>query len=174
MNEKIRIFFDMDGVLANFDLGLVELCELHVPDQGFLSKEENDILWKKIREVGHYYLKLEPIEGSIKMIEDTFDLLNGNVEILTGVPNPRNGILEASQDKIEWAKKYISKDIKVNTVLRKDKINFCKSKYDILVDDFYDNIKEWKNAGGTGIVFKNTVQAIAEIKMTIDSLNKNI
>lgn len=174
MNEKIHIYFDMDGVLANFDLGLVELCGLHATDQSFTSKEENDILRKKVKEVGHYYLKLEPIDGSIKLLEDTFDLLNGKVEILTGVPKPEEGIVEASDDKKEWVKKYISRDIKVNTVLRKEKINFCKSKYDILVDDYYKNVKEWKDAGGTGIIFKNTKQAIAEIKMVIESLNKNL
>ena len=55
------------------------------------------------------------------------------------------------------------------------KINFKKarnkhlikpelSKYDILVDDRASTIDNWNNAGGTGILYKNSSQVISDLK----------
>ena len=64
--------------------------------------------------------------------------------------------------------KYLSKDIVVNTVLRKEKVNYVKGSGSILIDDFSKNIKEWRDEGGTGILFSTPEETERElVKMGI-------
>ena len=40
-----KIYFDMDGVLADFDRGVEELCGVPCPEQGkSRSQEEDDLM----------------------------------------------------------------------------------------------------------------------------------
>ena len=72
----------------------------------------------------------------------------------------------AAEDKIDWVKRLISEDIKVNTCYRAEKINFCTGEDCILIDDFFMNVDEWEAAGGTGILYKdiNEVRKILKDK----------
>ena len=68
-----KIFFDMDGVLADFDRGIEELCHLTPQDvNGKRDSQRDDEMWHKIKEVGHFYDKLEMIPGAKEM----FDQIN--------------------------------------------------------------------------------------------------
>ena len=71
---KVRkIYFDLDGVLADFDRGVHELCGMdafsHEDDPSYNFDEE---MWKKIKEVGHFYDKLELMEGSLQLFRDLY------------------------------------------------------------------------------------------------------
>ena len=50
-----KIYFDMDGVLADFDKGIRQLCHLENIDQGKRTEEEDILLWKKVKEIPHFY-----------------------------------------------------------------------------------------------------------------------
>lgn len=76
-------------------------------------------------------------------------------EILSGIPNPKRGILTAGEDKISWAHRILSPDLKVNIVLREEKPQCCTGKDCILIDDLEKNISAWEEMGGTGILFKS-------------------
>ena len=39
--------------------------------------------------------------------------------------------------------------------MREEKIDHCKGKTSVLIDDLPSNIKDWESHGGTGILFKN-------------------
>lgn len=88
----------------------------------------------------------------------------GKCEILTGVPKPRRGIITAGDDKINWVRRLLSEDIKVNIVWREDKPDYCTDKGCILLDDYELNIKEWEKCGGTGIHFVDANSALEIIK----------
>ena len=50
------IYFDMDGVLADFDRGVAELCDMRRLQPGEVRTDEEDArMWEKIREAGHFY-----------------------------------------------------------------------------------------------------------------------
>ena len=106
-----KIYFDMDGGLADFDRGVRDLCGMEPQSQ------------------------------------------NGDrCEILTGIPKPRRGILTAGEDKINWVRRVLSENVTVNIVYREEKPQYCKGRMDILIDDAAENIRQWEEIGGTGIL----------------------
>ena len=54
-----KIYFDMDGVVADFDRGVLELCHMFPLEQEISTPEENDRLYEKMREVDHFYGNLK-------------------------------------------------------------------------------------------------------------------
>ena len=147
-----KIYFDMDGVLADFDGGVTRLCGLKPLVQGkHRSKEEGNLMWEKIREVEHFYDRLEPMPGAVDLFNEIYGKYGDKCEILTGIPKPKRGILTAGEDKIAWAHRILSPTLKVNIVYREEKKNFCIGKDSILIDDLKSNIDDWVSYGGTGI-----------------------
>lgn len=159
---KIKtIYFDMDGVLADFDRGIKELCGLEPLDQAKKTEADDDAMWEAVRKVGHFYDKLEPMPGAMELFRTLNDKYD--VEILSGIPKPRRGILTAGEDKISWAHRLLNPDMKVNIVFREEKKNYVTGPDCILIDDLEKNIKEWTECGGTGIRFTSAAQALEEI-----------
>ncbi|MBQ0070400.1 MAG: hypothetical protein KBS81_00850 [Spirochaetales bacterium] len=150
-----RIYFDMDGVLANFQGGLQTLCGLEPMEQGKKTREDDDRMFAAMREYDHFYALLEPLEGAVELFHAVYDKYGDRCEILTGIPKPWRGIVHAAEDKTEWAHRLFSPDVKANAVLRKDKILFVKGKGSVLIDDYAVNIREWEANGGTGILHRN-------------------
>ena len=164
--EVKKIFFDMDGVLADFDRGIIELCKLEPMPQNLKPRnEEKEIeMWGKVKEVGHFYDKLEPIPGAKEMFDAVYSRYGEKCEILTGIPKPWREIVTAAEDKVNWMRRLFSETVKINTVLRAEKKNFCTGKDCILIDDYVKNTKEWTEIGGTAILFTNAEEAIKVMK----------
>ena len=160
-----KIYFDMDGVLADFDRGVKELCNMDpLPQSEDQPVGYDDELWSKVREAGHFYDKLEIIPGSKELFDYVYNKYGDKCEILTGVPKPRRGITTAGDDKISWVRRLLSKNIKVNIVWREDKPDYCTGKDCILIDDYELNIREWENCGGTGLLFSDAFDVLDRIK----------
>ena len=162
-----KIYFDMDGVLADFDRGVNEICHLEPMEQSRRNPEQYDVLWKAVREAGHFYDMLEPIPGGIEMFMSVWEKYGERCEILSGIPKPGRNVITAEDDKRNWVKRYLPESLKVNIVQREEKKNFAKGKGCILIDDYAKNIKEWEEAGGTGIHHVSageTLKRLAEIE----------
>lgn len=133
-----RIFLDLDGTLAKFN----------VPNA--MQRFDN--------EVG-FFFRLKPYKG-IGIIDKM--ALKGNVYIISASPN-----LTADIDKMKWVKKYIP-NLPYNNIvicrLGENKANAIKRKLNIdidnecfLLDDYTKNLTEWEKAGGKGIKRITTV-----------------
>lgn len=162
--EIERIYFDMDGVLANFQGGLVKLCGIAPIDQAHKTREDDDRMFAAMREIDHFYSKLDPLEGAVELFHAVYDKYDDRCEILTGIPKLWRGIEHAAEDKTKWAHRIFSPDVKVNAVIRKEKILFVKGKGSVLIDDFVVNIKEWEREGGTGILHRNPEATLRRLK----------
>jgi len=148
------IYFDMDCVLADFEQGVRELCGMDPPRWGAPDKDElDDIMFGRISGIPNFYYRLKPIDGTVEILNELVSRYGKRVEILTGVPKPHRNVPTASEDKVAWVRDYISEDIAVHTVLRREKMNFAKGPGSVLIDDMQMNIDEWTSAGGTGILF---------------------
>ena len=160
-----RIFIDMDGVLADFDGGVEALCHIKpIPQDGVRPDDYDDKLWAAVKQIPHFYDVLSPLPGAVEMFHLIYEQYKDRCEILTGIPKPVRGIETAAEDKIQWTRRLLSKDIKVNTVLAKEKQLLCQGPEDILIDDFSKNIKRWEDAGGTGVYHKSAEETIATLK----------
>ena len=159
-----KIYFDMDGVLADFDRGVVELAKTKPLNQLHASDEEDKILWDAIRNVDHFYDKLELMDNAKLLFDLVYNKYKDKCEILTGIPKPHKNISNAGEDKTIWTHRILSKDIVVNIVYKEQKKDFCTGPDCILIDDLETNINEWKKLGGTGILYHSAIETIEELK----------
>ena len=148
-----KIYFDMDGVLADFDRGVRELCGMEAFDQGGRTPAEDDIMWDAIRKVDHFYDRLELMPGAKEMFDAVYGVYGDRCEILTGIPKPKRGIIGAGEDKV-----------KVNICYRAEKILKCTGPETVLIDDLEKNILEWRAEDGTGILHRTAEETMKELK----------
>ena len=157
-----KIYFDLDGVLADFDRGVEELCGLPR-----LNQEIEDIrelqMWDAIRQIPHFYDRLAPMPGAAEMFRQIYEAYGDRCEILTGVPKPSRGILTAEKDTVNWVRRELSPEIKINLVLKADKKDFCSGPDCILIDDFSRTIERWRTNGGTGIRFVSAEDTLRQL-----------
>lgn len=150
--EVKKIYFDMDGVLADFNRGVEEFCHMEAPSlSGPYNPEQDEEMWRRIKNVDRFYYKLHLMPEARELFDAVYEIYGDRCEILTGIPKPERGIETAGKDKEDWIHDFFRPDIKVNVVRRKDKIDFCTGKDCILIDDMEKNIREWTKEGGTGI-----------------------
>lgn len=127
-----RIFLDMDGTLAKFNV--------------------RNALTRFDKEKG-FFIKLGAYVG-IETINELATL--GNFYIISASPNE-----QADKDKLQWLNKWLPNLPKENITLCRlgeNKAEIIKNKYDIqidsncyLLDDYTRNLTEWESLGGKGI-----------------------
>ena len=145
---KRVIYCDMDGVVADF------------------NNEPNAV--ERFRVEKGFFFKLKPIEINVKAVKELARY--NEVYILTASPNPR-----ADKDKIKWLKKYMPFIAKENIIICRNgerKVDFMKSDYGILLDDYSVNLQEWTFKRGN-IGYKiSEAQTIADLVGTINLVNR--
>lgn len=168
INNRGRIinesFFDLDGVLANFNKGVEDLCGIPRLDQTTCSEEADTKMWNAVREVEHFYYKLELMPGAKELFDATSLMEGVTCEILTAIPKEKRGILNAGIDKTNWVHDKINQNVKVNICYKEEKMKKCTGKDCILIDDLLPNIQAWEEAGGTGILFTGSEAALDQIR----------
>lgn len=115
MNKK-RIYFDMDGVLVDFESGLKKLDDA--------VKEQYK---GRLDEIPGLFALMEPMPGATEVVK----LLARNYEVYILTTSPWNNPTAAS-DKIEWVKKYMDDVFHKRVIIthRKDLLDG-----DYLIDD---------------------------------------
>lgn len=164
MEQVKKIYFDMDGVLADFERGVKEMCGVIPPSQNSKDFETgaDDKMWDEISGIEHFYDKLELMPGAKEMFDAVYGRYGEKCEILTGIPKKKRNIKDAGNDKKKWVRRLLSEDIVVNIVFREDK--YCKGKNCILIDDMEQNIREWNDKGGTGILNVNAQSTMSRLR----------
>lgn len=160
----MKIFFDMDGVLANFAKGIRDFGGFDPEVQGESNEKLDDLVWDVVRRTDHFYDRLEPLPGAFELFRKVYAKYGDDCQILSAVPKPKRNIPTAGDDKRRWVARLLSPNVKVNIVLRKEKLNYCSDKNSILIDDYEKNIKEWQAQGGKGILFTSAEEVEAALK----------
>ena len=163
------IFVDLDGVLVDLWAGLEERLNKKIPfDNKKLFTEE---FYKFIEtltpaELTQFWVKLPPTA-------DCFRIWNAvkpyKALILTSVTNHQSSIY----GKEIWCKNNLNifSDRIYCSAKSTDKKNYA-SKNSILIDDFIDNVVEWREAGGIAIHHQDADDTIRQIKDYISKLWK--
>jgi hypothetical protein len=145
--SDIKIYVDLDGVLAHFDDGAEKLLGRHFKH----IKEE--VMWREIvNNSPEYWKNLLPCPGAIKLwsfLTEEF-YYNNQIKILTGLP--RSGFDKAKEGKLHWVKNNISEDVEVICTFSKDKYKYADGR-SILIDDRSSNCDEWYKAGGLQVLY---------------------
>jgi 5'(3')-deoxyribonucleotidase len=144
--NKIIIYCDMDGVLADFD---------KVPNAVARYKNEPN-----------FFYDLEPINENVNAIKQLIakDYL---VKILSKSPHEN-----ADNDKRKWLAKYLPEIKNKNIIFARpherkiDFVNELEKNFSLLLDDYEKNIQEWRSENGIAIKItkENTIDKQIAIK----------
>lgn len=115
MNKK-RLYFDMDGVLVDFNSGIAELSEE-------IKKEYKG----RLDEIPGIFSLMKPLPGAIEAVH----LLAKHYDVYILTTSPWNNPTAASE-KIEWVKKYMN-DIFHKRIIITHHKELCQGDY--LIDD---------------------------------------
>jgi 5'(3')-deoxyribonucleotidase len=150
ISTKNIIFCDLDGVLADFEQGVVNKLN-KIPDE--LAPRW---MWSVINKSNNFF---ETLPWMPKGKELWSQIEKYNPIILTGVPL---GSSTAATQKINWCRKELGPHIQVITCSTKDKHKYCL--YDsILIDDRTDNLNAWNDKCGKFILYhENNLDSIIE------------
>jgi|TARA_B110000285_G_scaffold109391_1_gene124158 hypothetical protein len=159
--EQSQIYFDMDGVLADFIGGVEKQTgkSFISPD---LTKDAKLELKAEIQDLGTFWHKLEWMPGAKGMWKHVKN--NRVPHILSAYAswdkNCRRG-------KTFWIGKNLGTPASnINLVRReeKQKLATANGVPNILIDDHIKNIKEWEAAGGIGIRHTSAAKTISQLK----------
>ena len=132
--NKMNIYVDMDGVIADFNNEPKALERFQV-EKGF---------FKKLHVMNEY--------GINALLKDK----NINVFILSASPNR-----QADKDKRKWLKYYYPQIKSKNIIfcrLGENKADYMKTEKGILLDDYGKNCLLWRKRGNTAIQVKKPLE----------------
>ena len=171
-DKNVRIYIDMDGVVADFEKGVKDAGVELSPMGGSAGPEKANEFWGALGRVPNFYYNLEPIPEGVEMVKKLMEKYE--CVFLTGIPRAENEMMTAQLDKIKWAKKYFGDDAKVYPVKRYTKARFCNGRNSILIDDYMKNIREWEEAGGSGVQFKPDKDILKSVEQIVERNERNI
>lgn len=161
--DKITIYVDLDGVIADFDGRFKQVTGL-TPDE-FEAKHGIEEFWKII-DVDNkikFWVGIPLMPGA----KDLIDFVkNYNYELLTAPSKQKSSIL----GKRLWVKKHVGKlfpstpKINFRQAENKPRIKKQLTNQDILIDDKKSTIDSWNEKGGTGILYVSSTQVIDQLK----------
>lgn len=149
----------MDGVLTDFTAA----CEKIGGNMMFWYSNDRELFWKKITSAGiEFWSEMSWMPGGQEL--HCF-LRNSGLcpTILSALPGPerKKALINAREGKIKWIRKELGTSYAEAAILcyRPEKAlqsGFAR----VLIDDNSENIREWEEAGGIGILHKNTSRTI--------------
>lgn len=160
----MKLYLDLDGVFADFDSRVVELCGQHY--------KSDPTFWATLQMVPRLFYNLDPMPYAKDFYAALKDVKHK--EFLTALPMLTKELVTAPEDKTEWVKKHLDPEVQVNCVPGwRVKAQFATPK-SILIDDFERNILAWREAGGIGIVHYDPIQTLKELEPYMNCLTGNM
>jgi len=152
MDQKYKIYCDMDGVLVDFSKGYEDLTGINL--NGEFRNDEK--FWDPINKAGHdFWINLKWMPDGKKM----WDYIKKYNPDILSAPSRQN---ESRVAKNEWINREIPG---AHLILRtaKNKKDFACPQC-ILIDDLQTNIDSWVEAGGVGILHTSANETIKQLQ----------
>lgn len=143
----MRLFLDLDGVLTNFDAGVVALTGKHPRE---LSKRE---MWRAIARAPDFFAALSFTTDGERLWEFCRPF---NPAILTGLPHGG----WAAPQKRRWVARMLGPEVPVITCMAREKARWAAPGR-VLVDDRDTAREPWERAGGLFVHHRDADRSIA-------------
>jgi hypothetical protein len=158
--ERIPVFVDMDGVVANFKEGVIRIA-----GSPYVSSVD---FWKQSLDGSNLFLDLHKMSRADDLINGLLALQDDlEVQFLTAIPYfSQRKPDEWAQQKKDWIKKDLPQACGLPFWLgpySQDKWAHCLESHYILIDDSELNCKDWETkGGGVAFLYKNDPQPILD------------
>ena len=162
----MKVYIDMDGVLADF---FSEACKLSpTPAAGWhkLGFRDVDKAIDRARKEELFFEKLYMYPEARTLVQSVVNIF-GEYHICSSPLVGYEG--NCAQEKINWLKKYmhiVPASIEITT----DKTKYAKG--NILIDDYGHNIRKWEEAGGFGIKYQADEDRVSDALIPLMALSK--
>jgi hypothetical protein len=159
MHRITKIYLDMDGVIADFDHAYIARFGI-TPAEADRGKEFYKHFDEFIAE--RDFANLLMMQGAEELIA-YLRTLSIPTEILSSTSSEKRHAPIAEQ-KTEWLQRH-GIDFKINLVPGKRFKKDYSNPESILIDDTEQNINQWREKGGIGILHKDALTTISILKM---------
>jgi hypothetical protein len=147
-----QLFFDCDGVLADFDKGATAI--LGMAPRAFEKRHGLGRFWAKLASAPDFYFSLPLLPDAMRLFDAVKHL---DPVILTGLP----GGNWAADQKVRWAAQHFP-GTRIITTLARNKRDHAKEG-DVLVDDQLRHAHLWEEIGGVFVHHKDAESTIAAL-----------
>lgn len=158
----------MDGVLTDFD-GACELIEMNMMTWYRCDK---DRFWKRVTEAGVCFWSDMPWLQGGRELYAHLTASNLPLSILSALPFPERGeaLANARAGKIKWLRRELGEAYAKDAILcQRTEKALHSGPTRVLIDDNFKNISEWEDAGGIGVLHKNTDRTIRNLSRIIET-----
>lgn len=159
LKPSYTIYCDLDDVLVDFLKGVQEKVNPDIATrEGWQVVKKED--WKKVVEMSPQFW------AELEWKQDAKQLWNYIKEydpiILSARPKTD---IQATKGKLAWVKKHLGSKFYKTAIITLGvlKQNYA-GKNKILIDDYDKNIKQWRSAGGIGILHKDAHTSIEQLR----------
>jgi len=155
----IKLFLDMDGVLTDFTAA----CEKLGDNMMFWYSNDRELFWKKITFAGIGFWSEMSWMPEGRELHGFLRSSGLCPTILSALPGPerKKALINAREGKIKWLRKELGPSYAEAAILCYRPEKALQSGFSrVLIDDNSENIREWEEAGGIGILHKNASRTI--------------
>lgn len=162
--HKRTVYVDMDGVIADFDRGFLDIAGMPT------DNITDDQLWARIDAHGkaRFFAELPWMSGG----KELWDFVTQNflqVKILTALGKSDAQDKQTSTGKRMWLSRNIPdlRDSDIIMVPNKHRKRHYSKPGDIIIDDTESTIHEWVKKGGIGILHRTTLETLSKLRQYV-------
>ena len=161
----MKIYLDMDGVLADFFGGLEK--HFNVKHWKQIPKTEESIMGLKGTD---FFNQLEPYPSTMELVNFVQTLVGDNKWGINSSPLRGDRDNSAYWKRVWLTRHFIMPDVS-NLIFTGRKEQFATDKFDgtpnVLIDDKPDNVSRWIAKGGVGIRYQANQDSLVTLKQKL-------
>lgn len=158
--KDFKIYCDLDGVLCDFDRQFERLFKKKPRE--IEDKYGKGFFWSLINKKKEVYWESMPWMPDGKLL---WEYIRPYAPDILSAP-PRSGAEYAIRGKTSWVRREIG-EVPIHIVFKKEKRHFAASSH-VLIDDHEQNIIDWRESGGIGILHSDAGSTIASLKKIVE------
>lgn len=153
----MTVWLDMDGVLADFDLGYEHLTGER------LVLDKTDVDWALVDEIRGFFFALRPLPDAYMLEHFVREWSQGDYGVITALP--KTNTADVAADKRAWLDCNFPRIPRVRfTSPGEEKAQYCRPG-DVLIDDWPSKHKaKWISAGGRFIHHTSAASSIRQLR----------
>lgn len=153
MSKQRTVYLDVDGILADFERGINEWCNVPArPWTGFHGYREfgiSDEAFEETMEYVSFWDSLKVKKEGVALLRGLEGILGEKNVLLATKPFPHGNCLFG---KDKWFQETLKIDTR-RVYYAHEKERLAQGSHTLLIDDTPDNVNAFANAGGVGILY---------------------